>query len=152
MALRRVSILSPNYSSRGGSSVRLIVLHTAEGATTYEDLGHYFQGNVEASSHVGIDDSVNEIGTYVQRANKAWTQGSANPVSVAAEMCAFAKWSTSEWRNHPNMLENCAKWIAEEAAAFGIPIVRLDGAESKNGRGVCQHKDVAPWTGSSHWD
>src|SRR5215831_18174389 len=32
--LTRKAIPSPNYSSRGGASVRLIVLHTAEGATT----------------------------------------------------------------------------------------------------------------------
>ena len=48
--LKRVWIPSPNYSSRGGAGVRLIVIHTAEGARTIESLGSYFQGNVQASS------------------------------------------------------------------------------------------------------
>ena len=42
VALRRVWIPSPNYSSRGGTAVRLIVVHTAEGATTYQSLGSFF--------------------------------------------------------------------------------------------------------------
>ena len=32
MSLKRVWIASPNYSSRSGSGVRLVVVHTAEGA------------------------------------------------------------------------------------------------------------------------
>src|SRR5215467_5806374 len=104
MALSRAWIASPNYSGRGGSAVRLIVLHTSEGATTYQSLGSYFQGNVEASSHVGIDNKVRgTIGEYVKRGNKAWTQANANPVAVAAELCtpagAAAGWSRDYWLN-----------------------------------------------------
>src|SRR5215471_15512392 len=118
MALTRVWIASPNYSSRGGAAVRLVVLHTAEGARTIESLGGYFQGNVQASSHVGADDKVNTVGEYVRRGNKAWTQCDFNPVCVSMELCAFAAWSTDEWNRHPNMLDNCAKWIAEECAQY----------------------------------
>jgi N-acetylmuramoyl-L-alanine amidase len=152
-SLSRKSIPSPNYSSRGGSKVRLIILHTAEGARTIEELGNYFaSSSSNVSSHTGADDKKGTIGEYVKRGNKAWTAGNANPVAVQIELCAFAKWSTAEWNKHPNMLENCARWIAEEAAYFGIPITRLSPAQSQNGRGVCQHADVAGWTGSSHWD
>ena len=42
MSLRRVWMPSPNYSSRGGARVRLIVVHTAEGALTIEALGSFF--------------------------------------------------------------------------------------------------------------
>ena len=48
MSLKRVWMASPNYSGRGGAAVRLIVLHTSEGAQTYQSLGSYFQGSVEA--------------------------------------------------------------------------------------------------------
>ena len=37
--LTRVPWPSPNYSSRGGSWVRLVVVHASEGATTYQALG-----------------------------------------------------------------------------------------------------------------
>src|SRR5215467_2108526 len=130
MTLLRVPIPSPNYSSRGGAGVRLIVLHTAEGATTYQNLGSYFQNPAnQVSSHVGIDDTPNTVGQYVQRGNKAWTSANANPVAVQAELCAFAAWTSSQWNQHENMLRNTAAWIAEEAATFNIPIVALsDGA------------------------
>jgi hypothetical protein len=151
--LQRVAIPSPNYSSRGGTSVRLIVLHTAEGALTIESLGAFFANPASGvSSHTGIDDKYNTVGEYVRRDYKAWTQANANPYSVAAELCAFAAWSPNEWGAHSVMLDNCAQWIAEEAAAFGIPIVRLSAAQAQGGAaGVCQHVDLGA-SGGNHWD
>jgi hypothetical protein len=153
VTLQRVWIPSPNYSSRGGSGVRLIVLHTAEGSTTYESLGNYFQQDVGVSSHVGIDDKRGKVGEYVTRGNKAWTQGNANPVAVSAELCGFASWSTSTWQNsHQNMLQNAAEWVAEEAAKFGLPITKLTSSQAQgSGRGVCQHIDLGSW-GGGHVD
>ena len=153
MALKRVWIASPNYSSRGGSAVRLIVVHTAEGARTYQDLGAYFGSrSAEASSHVGIDDTPGKIGEYVHRADKAWTQANANPYSVSVELCAFAEWSAAEWDRHPAMIENCGKWIGEEARHYGIPIDRLTAHEAQTGkRGVCGHVDLGS-SGGGHWD
>jgi peptidoglycan hydrolase-like protein with peptidoglycan-binding domain len=144
---------SPNYSSRGGSSVRLIVLHTAEGATTIESLGNYFKGDVGVSSHVGVDDKLGKVGEYVTRGNKAWTAANANPVAVQAELCGFASWSDSTWRNsHANMLNNAARWVAEEAGKFGIPITKLSASQAQgSGRGVCQHRDLGSW-GGNHSD
>jgi hypothetical protein len=152
MALKRVWIPSPNYSSRSGS-VRLIVLHTAEGAKTIESLGSFFSSSSSGvSSHTGADDKANTVGEYVKPDKKAWTQGNANSVAVAIEMCAFAAWSTAEWDKHPNMLNNVAAWIAEEAGRFGIPIVRLSPAQAQgSGRGVCQHVDLGSW-GGGHVD
>jgi hypothetical protein len=153
MALKRVWIPSPNYSSRGGSGVRLIVLHTAEGARTVESLGSFFaDSGAGVSSHAGADDKPGMIGEYVKRGNKAWTQGEANPVAVSIEMCAFAAWSTAEWNQHGWIMDNTAKWIAEEAAYYDIPIKRLSASEAQgNGRGVCQHRDLGTW-GGNHSD
>lgn len=153
MALNRVWIPSPNFSSRGGTKVRLIVLHTAEGATTYQSLGSFFANpSSGVSSQTGIDDTPNTVGEYVKRENKPWTQGNANPYSVSTELCAFAKWDPAEWQRHPTMLANTAAWIAEEAAAFGIPIVRLNAQQAQGGgTGVCQHVDLGA-AGGGHWD
>ena len=152
MALRRVAIPSPNYSSRGGATVRLIVFHTAEGSTTYQSLGAYFQGNVEASSHVGIDDTPGEIGEYVAPGGKAWTAANANPYSVQAELCAFASWDLATWHAHPVMLESAAAWAREESDRFGIPLVALDDVEAQGGgRGVTQHENLGA-AGGGHWD
>jgi hypothetical protein len=153
MPLHRVAIPSPNYSNRGGAGVRLIVLHTAEGARTIESLGSFFANpSAGVSSHAGIDDKAGTIGVYVRRGDKAWTQGDANPVAVSAELCAFAAWDAAEWHRHEAMLENAAAWIAEESAAFGIPIRELTPAEAQGtGAGVCQHIDLGSW-GGGHVD
>lgn len=153
MALKRKWMPSPNYSSRGGAAVRLIVIHTAEGATTIESLGSFFaSSSSQVSSHVGVDDKANTVGEYVKRGNKAWTAANANPVAVQAELCAFAKWTKADWDRHPTMLENTAKWIAEEAAKYGLPITKLNPSQAQgSGRGVCAHKDLGSW-GGGHWD
>jgi hypothetical protein len=153
MALRRDWVASPNYSSRGGSSVRLVCLHTAEGARTYQDLGAFFASpNAGVSSHVGIDDTPGVVGEYVRRENKAWTAAGANPVAVQAELCAFASWNPDQWRLHATMLENTAQWVAEECARFGVPLVGLTASEAQGGAsGVCQHADLGAW-GGGHWD
>ena len=153
MALNRVPYPSPNYSSRGGTAVRLVVVHTAEGSTSIESLGAFFANpNSGVSSHTGADDKVNTVGEYVPPGYKAWTQGNANPYSVAIELCAFAAWSPAEWDAHPNMLENCRLWIAEECARFGIPLRRLSAAEAQGGAaGVCGHNELGA-SGGGHWD
>lgn len=150
---KRIWIPSPNYSSRQGADVRLIVLHTAEGARDIESLGHFFANQaVQVSSHAGADDRPNTIGEFVKRDKKAWTQGNFNPVSVGIEMCAFARWGRDEWFRHPNLLENCARWIAEEAAHFRIPLVKLNPSQAQGGgRGICYHQDLGA-AGGGHQD
>jgi N-acetylmuramoyl-L-alanine amidase-like protein len=153
VSLKRVWIRSPNYSSRGGTAVRLIVVHTAEGARTYQELGNFFASSSSAvSSQTGIDDTPGTIGEYVKRPDKAWTQANANPYCTSTELCAFAAWTPKDWDQHPTMLENCARWIAEEAAHFGIPIRKLNASQAQGGSaGVCGHVDLGA-AGGGHWD
>lgn len=152
MTLIRKPIPSPNYYRRGSSKVRLLVLHTTEGAKTIEELGNYFaQRSSRVSSHAGADDKKKTIGEYVKRPFAAWTVGAGNLISMNMELCARASWTTEEWNRHPNMLENCALWIAEEAAAWDIPIVKLTPSQAQgSGRGVCQHRDLGVWGGGHH--
>jgi hypothetical protein len=137
--------------------VRLIVLHTAEGARTYQDLGAFFNRSANTtnptSSHVGIDDTPGEVGEYLKRDKKSWCQAAANDYSVAAELCAFAEWDIDEWLAHAWMLSNAAQWLTEEAQAFAIPLVRLSAAQAQDGRsrGVCGHVDLGA-AGGGHWD
>jgi len=154
MALKRVWIRSPNQSSRGGSGVRLIVIHTAEGASTFQELGNFFaSSSAQVSSHVGIDNNPSlTIGEYVKRSEKAWCQANANPFSVCVELCAFAAWTPAQWDAHPNMLEACGRWIREEANHYGIPLVKLTASQAQNGsRGIVGHADLG-WAGNDHWD
>jgi hypothetical protein len=142
MALIREWMPSPCYTGRYGNTVRLIVLHTAEGARTIESLGNFFSnyGN-QVSSHTGADDQLGRIGEYVTRGNSAWTAANYNYQAVQLELCGFAAWTRDEWMNqHHNMLRNAADWIREESGKFGIPITKLNDSQAQgNGRGVCQH-------------
>jgi hypothetical protein len=154
MALNRVWMPSPNFSSRGGSAVRLCVIHTAEGATTIESLGSWFANpEAEVSSHVGIDDKPGVCGEYVRFTDKAWCAANANPYAIQAELCGFAAWSTAEWLGaHGTMLETCAAWIAEECARFGIPVRRINESQAAAGEaGVCGHCDLG-YANNDHWD
>ena len=153
MTLNRVWMPSPNYSSRGGTKVRIVCIHTAEGSTTWRSLGNYFaSSSVGVSSQVGIDDvTPGEIGEYVSRANKSWATGNANPYVTSVELCGFAAWTRADWLAHPTMLENCRQWVAEECAHFGIPNVRITAAQAAAGAsGVCGHVDLSGPGG--HWD
>jgi hypothetical protein len=152
MTLDRAWIPSPNYSSRGGAAVRLCVIHTAEGALTYESLGNYFASSSSGvSSHTGIDDTPGTIGEYVRDA-KAWTAANYNPEAIQTELCAFAAWTPADWANHPTMLQNCAAWIREECQRYNLPIVKLTASEAQSsGRGVCGHVDLGTG-GGGHWD
>jgi len=153
MALTRIAYPSPSYSSRGNATCRLVTIHTAEGARTIESLGSFFANPAnQVSSHAGADDQPGRIGVYVKRAYKAWTQANANPYCVSLELCGFAAWPLEEWHRHPNMLANCAAWIAEECQAFDIPLRLLSAAQAQGGgAGVCQHRDLGTW-GGNHSD
>jgi hypothetical protein len=151
--LNRLWMPSPNYSSRGGSGVRLIVIHTAEGALTIESLAAWFANpSAGVSSHTGIDDTPGTVGEYVVAAQKSWCAANANPYAIQTELCGFAAWTAGDWDAHPVMLENCAQWIAEESARFGIPVRRLSEAQAAAGeRGVCDHAALG-YAGNDHWD
>jgi hypothetical protein len=134
--------------------VRLVVIHSAEGARDRTSLGKYFQGNVNASSHVGID--AGGIEQYVPYDEMAWTLLNGNPVSDNAELCAFARWTREQWLsegtvdgvvNPKRVLDNAAAWIRERCQARGVPIRKLTPAQVDQGLGgVIGHAD---WTYSS---
>jgi len=112
-------------SPRGSSPVYMIAVHTAEGAKTAEALGNYFwRDDVQASSHVGIDDT--KTLAYVPYDRAAWTIREANPVTDNAELCGFAAWTRDEWINqHAGVLHQLADWIRSRCQARGIPTNKL---------------------------
>jgi hypothetical protein len=138
-------------SSRNGAKVRLVTIHTAEGSRTKESLGLYFNGGVDASSHVGID--AGGMQQYVDYSRAAWTLRSGNPISDNAELCAFARWTRAQWLgtatvdgcvNPRRILENAAAWTRDRCNARGIPKVKLSPADVRAGKaGVIGHID---WT------
>ena len=136
--------MSYKSDPRGTRPVRLVVLHTTEGALTAAALGAYFyRPDVMASSHVGI--GTDGIRQYVSYSRSAWTVRSGNPISDNAEICGFAHWTREQWLNdHRQLLDLAAGWVRGRCLARGIPIRKLSTAEVAAGKaGVIGHWD---WT------
>lgn len=141
---------------RGTRAVRLVAVHTAEGARTAASLGSYFaQASTQASSHVGIDAGATL--QYVDYSRSAWTIRSGNPISDNAELCAFAAFSRAQWlssapvngcANPLAILDRTAAWIRSRCLTRGIPIRKLTPAQVAAGQaGVIGHVD---WTLGMH--
>ena len=114
--------------SRGGARPIWVVLHTAEGARTKESLANFFDGNPDASSHVGID--AGGFNDMIDSLLYAWTLGSGNRLSINGELCAFARWNRTQWLstgvvdgcvNPRQIIRNAAAWARRECERWGIP-------------------------------
>ena len=160
MALDRQWYPSPNYSA-SRSRNQLIVIHTSEGATDQLSLAAYLANpSSQVSYHVCYDDkgNANTIVECVHRNNKSWSAMAANDWGVHGCCCtpsgASASWTRDVWLSKSIMLEKCRRWIEEESAALGIPMLKVDANDIRAGRsGVCGHGDCSnAGAGGSHFD
>lgn len=139
-------IPTKNYSSRLGERVRLLAVHSTEGARTVQSLGAYFQRITTASYHGAVDDYMYE--SYVNYSYAAWHLRNGNQESDGVALCGFSHWTLQEWLKHPKMLDLCAAWLAERSKARNIPLVHLTGQEIRDciandhhRGGVVMHRD-----------
>lgn len=147
------------FSSRFGERVRLVVIHTSEGARTVESIAAFCnRRGVNASYHGAVDDHRYEA--YVNYSHAAWALRNGNQESDNLCLCAFAAWSRAEWLRHPRMLELTAAWIAERCTARGLPVRRLSDREVGDAMrndahpgGWADHDGYTKGTGDgTHWD
>jgi hypothetical protein len=158
MAPRQIAYPVPHYTAGRRTRVRLLILHTAEGARTVESLGSFLRRLGSASYHGAGDDD--KIAYYVNRRHTAWHCRGANPLSDGFCLTGFANWSRAEWLRHPVMLENAAWWLASCSAERDLPLRKLSIAEVRDAvrnpnhpGGVCMHWDYTRATGDgTHWD
>lgn len=147
------------YSSRLGERVRLICLHSSEGARDVYSLAAFLnRPGINASYHGAVDDQRYEA--YVNYSNAAWALRGGNQESDNLCLCAFAGWSRAEWLRHPRMLELAAAWIAQRCIARKVPIRRLADPEcaaamrdDRHPGGVIDHWTYTRATrDGTHWD
>ncbi len=75
---------SCNYSSRNGTAITHVTLHTVQG--TYAGCISWFKNcNAQASAHYVIRSSDGQITQMVREADKAWHVGSENPYTIGIE-------------------------------------------------------------------
>lgn len=124
---------SPNYNSRNGSAVTLVVIHSCEGG--YSGCWGYLRTSAaQASAHYVVSESGGEITQLVREANRAWhvaasyrcayagnqqcnKEGvSVNNFSVGIEHAGYA--SQASWSN--GIIESSAKLTCDITKRHGV--------------------------------
>lgn len=132
---------SPNYSSRAGNRVRLIVVHDCEGSYA-GSVGWFTQSRSQVSAHIVVSEDGTQATQMVAWANKAWHACNFNPFSDGIEAAGFAAkgLGAPEWL----ALANIAAFRLHEN---GLP---CRWAEKGIGAGFCQHADLGAAGGGHH--
>jgi hypothetical protein len=146
--------------ARRASSIRVIVIHSAEAAdsfgadTTAEGVANYFsRPSTQASTQLAVDrDScVRMLPDLVI----PWGAKGANGDGLHVELCGFAKWSADEWLARRRLLERAAWKVAKWCWLYDLPARWLTDKQLANGtsRGLTTHKQVNDvFKGGTHWD
>jgi N-acetyl-anhydromuramyl-L-alanine amidase AmpD len=125
---------SPNFNSRGGSAVSLVVIHSCEG--NYSGCWSWLRNTAAgASAHYVVKEDGGEITQLVLEANRAWHVAAAyecaraggaqcnkngvstNTFSIGIEHAGFA--SQASWSN--GIIEASAKLVCDITRDHGIP-------------------------------
>ncbi len=92
---------SCNYSSRSGTAVSAVTIHTVQGS--YAGCISWFQNcNAGVSAHYVVRSSDGQITQMVLESNKAWHVGSENPYTIGIEHEGYiddASWYTTAMYN-----------------------------------------------------
>jgi len=140
---------SPNYNSRGGYGVSLVVIHSCEG--NYSGCWGWLTNTAAgASAHYVVREDGGEISQLVTEANRAWhvaaaydcnlaggtqcnLQGvSTNNFSVGIEHAGFA--SQASWS--ANIIEQSSKLTCDITKSHGIP---------RDRNHIVSHGQLQPW-------
>src|ERR1035437_9656490 len=108
-------VSSPNYSSRNGNAVRLIVVHDCEGSYN-GSISWFSQAASKVSAHIVLSEDGTQATQMVAWANKAWHVCSFNPVSEGIEAAGFS----AKGLGAPEWLE-LASITAYRLHAHGLP-------------------------------
>lgn len=140
---------SPNYSSRGGSGVSLVVIHSCEGG--YAGCWGWLRNSAAgASAHYVVKENGAEITQLVRESSKAWHVAasydcaraggqqcskngvSTNTFSVGIEHAGFA--SQASWQS--GLLAASAKLTCDIARDHGVP---------RDRNHIVSHGQLQPW-------
>lgn len=125
---------SCNYSSRSGSEISAITIHTVQGS--YSGCIAWFQNcNSNVSAHYVIRSSDGQVTQMVRESDKAWHVGSENPYTVGYE--------------HEGYVSNPA-WYTEAMYRSSANLTRdiLASGYSINGHRTAYY----PWTATTNYN
>ena len=141
-------------SSRNGTPITLIAVHTNEGPNpagdagrdqSAENLARYMEGTPESSGvsyHKVVDDD--SVVNFVPDSVMCWALRSGNKRSLNICMTGYAAMTRAQWLEHDGMLRLCAAEVRAWCDTHGIPKVKLSSADVGADRsGICGHVN---WT------
>jgi N-acetyl-anhydromuramyl-L-alanine amidase AmpD len=132
---------SPNFSSRGGTRVDLIVLHDCEGS--YEGSIRWFEmSQSKVSAHYVVREDGGEVTQMVDLADNAWHACAFNRRSVGIEMGGFARRGFD-----PLLLATTGRIFAYLCHHLQIPVRHARGGV---GPGIASHSDLGAAGGGHH--
>jgi N-acetyl-anhydromuramyl-L-alanine amidase AmpD len=82
-------IKSPNFNSRNGTKIDMIVMHFTDGPSAQGAINRFLDRNEQVSAHYIIDRG-GTIYQMVEDGDKAWHAKAANPRSIGIEHVAVA--------------------------------------------------------------
>lgn len=133
---------SPNFSSRGGQRVRLIVAHDCEGSYA-GSIAWFAMAKSKVSAHLVLREDGLEATQMVAWANKAWHACNANPISEGIEAAGFAAkgFPAAEWAA-------LAALVAWRLHVNGLPCQEATAANDWTG--FTEHAKLGAWGGGHH--
>ena len=133
---------SPNYSSRGGARIRLVVVHMMEGGYP-GSVAWLCMPRSQVSAHLCMNADGSEWSQLVPLNMKAWHACNANPYSIGIEAPGFtANGFSDEWGR---ALAWGVAWLLKR---YGLPCRHAEGGQ---GDGFCSHHDLGAM-GGGHFD
>lgn len=153
-----VDILSANDSGpRDPTRCALIIAHTNEGPATgsVEGLLNYLARPETQASYTIVVGGDGRIGRSNSDDYVPWAAGSpANERGLHICFLGYSRQTREEWLSRPAQLAAGARVIRDWHDRYGIPLVKLNGAQMRAGqRGVGGHVDtVDAWHSTDHSD
>lgn len=142
-----------NGGARHPSSIRLIVIHDAEGANAKGVASYGASGQRNASWHMTVDD--NHLIQQLEDDVIAWAAPGANRDGLQLELCGYARWSKLDWYRHQATLKRAAWQVARWCVKYKIPVRWLSTKQLRDevSEGITTHVDVnRAFRGSDHTD
>jgi peptidoglycan hydrolase-like protein with peptidoglycan-binding domain len=133
---------SPNYSSRGGQAVRLVVAHDCEGSFL-GSASWFAMTKSQVSAHIVLSDDGQSAIQMVRWANKAWHVCNFNPFSEGIEAAGYAAkgLGAPEWQALANI-------VAFRLHANSLPC--QVATASNDWVGFCEHANLGVAGGGHH--
>ncbi len=109
-------VASPNYSSRNGTAISAVIMHTVQGS--YSGCISWFQNpNAQASTHYVVRSSDGQLTQMVREADKAWHVTTENPYTIGYEHEGYVE--QPGWYTMP-MYQRSADLTRDICQAYGI--------------------------------